>query len=321
MKFAKKLLIILGIAFLPMAMFAEGEDDEEVKEFKSNYKAELEKDYIKNLPWEMDFDKAKARAKKEKKVILTFITRSYAPCPPCVQVETGLLASKEFKAYVKDKIIYLSICTKIPERKYDYLYRKLNYNGFPVFTMLSEEGKVLAEPDIVAVNCNTDDLETAYKKAMKKAGIFDKESVKVKDELKKELAAVKKKAKEYDEQAQFDLEIYAIVQKMKKMDKAEKEAFDDYAKDFYNRYKDSKRTNLFHNNFRFYDLVIRHAIKSKDGETAKSALKELEKASEAVEKRLPRRATEYNRYMRKIKKAVRDLTMPEEVPEEKEQPK
>ncbi len=40
---------------------------------------ELQKPFVKKIAWEMDFDKALARAEKEKKLVFGYFTRSYAP--------------------------------------------------------------------------------------------------------------------------------------------------------------------------------------------------------------------------------------------------
>lgn len=39
----------------------------------------LAKEFVKNAAWEQDYDKAKAAAAKDGKVIFAYFTRSYAP--------------------------------------------------------------------------------------------------------------------------------------------------------------------------------------------------------------------------------------------------
>ena len=41
--------------------------------------AKLKKEFFKKAPWFTDYDKARAEAKKSKKVIFTYFTRSYSP--------------------------------------------------------------------------------------------------------------------------------------------------------------------------------------------------------------------------------------------------
>jgi len=291
--------------FTAAALFFNVSAQENVEDLQRKYQSELEKDYVKNLNWELDFDIAKKRAKDEKKAIIVFFTRSYAPCPPCERVEKELILSDEFIKYAKDKIIYLSITTKIPDRKYDYLLSKLNYSGFPTISILSEEGRVLADPDEVAVNCTVKSIDAAYKKAMEVVGIYGEEKAKIVAQMKKEFDEVQKKAKEYDEQAQFDLDVYKSILKMKKMAFEDVDSFEVFAKDFYDKYKNGKRTQLFHNNFRYYDLVLRYALEKKDVETSKEVVGNLEEASEEVKNRFPRQATDYNKYLRNLKNRVR----------------
>ncbi len=39
----------------------------------------LESPFLKNAPWVLDYDQARAKAKAEGKVIFAYFTRSYAP--------------------------------------------------------------------------------------------------------------------------------------------------------------------------------------------------------------------------------------------------
>jgi len=61
------------IALLLPAAFAAGQSLEEKLE------KELQKPFVKKIAWELDFDKALARAGKEGKLIFGYFTRSYAP--------------------------------------------------------------------------------------------------------------------------------------------------------------------------------------------------------------------------------------------------
>ena len=49
------------------------------KELVAKKAAKLEKEFFKKAPWFTDYDKARAEAKKSKKVIFTYFTRSYSP--------------------------------------------------------------------------------------------------------------------------------------------------------------------------------------------------------------------------------------------------
>jgi len=63
-------LLLLGV----VAALATAQDDTEAK-----YKAKLEKSFAKKIPWELDFQKAMEKARAQKKLIMGYFTRSYAP--------------------------------------------------------------------------------------------------------------------------------------------------------------------------------------------------------------------------------------------------
>jgi hypothetical protein len=46
---------------------------------EENLEAKLAKPFLKNVAWELDYDKALARAKEEGKAIFAYFTRSYSP--------------------------------------------------------------------------------------------------------------------------------------------------------------------------------------------------------------------------------------------------
>lgn len=67
-------LLLLGLA---MPAFAQ--DDDRTAKMQANFEAKMEKTFIKNVAWETDFDKAKAKAAATGKTIFAYFTRSYAP--------------------------------------------------------------------------------------------------------------------------------------------------------------------------------------------------------------------------------------------------
>jgi hypothetical protein len=54
---------------------AQGQDQEQLK---SKLEQKLAAPFLKNAPWILDFDEAKAAAKKSGKRIFAYFTRSYA---------------------------------------------------------------------------------------------------------------------------------------------------------------------------------------------------------------------------------------------------
>jgi len=63
-------------ALLVAASPARAQDQQEL--MKKNLEEKLAKPFLKNATWIMDFDKAKEEAKKSKKLIFAYFTRSYA---------------------------------------------------------------------------------------------------------------------------------------------------------------------------------------------------------------------------------------------------
>ncbi len=61
------------IALLALAALAAAQSLEE------KLAKELQKPFVKKVAWELDFDKALARAGEEKKLVFAYFTRSYAP--------------------------------------------------------------------------------------------------------------------------------------------------------------------------------------------------------------------------------------------------
>ena len=48
-------------------------------ELADKYNKKLEKTFVTKVPWELDWAKAKAKAKEQNKAIFAFFTRSYRP--------------------------------------------------------------------------------------------------------------------------------------------------------------------------------------------------------------------------------------------------
>jgi hypothetical protein len=63
------------LALLIAAPAARAQDQEQMKK---NLEHKLEQEFLKNASWITDFDKAKEEAKKTKKLIFAYFTRSYA---------------------------------------------------------------------------------------------------------------------------------------------------------------------------------------------------------------------------------------------------
>lgn len=78
-----KALNTLGIALVSGAILTAGltaqRRQKSQEELKTLREEKLALDFLKNASWITDYDKARAEAKKSKKVIFTYFTRSYSP--------------------------------------------------------------------------------------------------------------------------------------------------------------------------------------------------------------------------------------------------
>jgi hypothetical protein len=64
-----------ALAFFTAAGHALAQDQEQMKK---NLEKKMESEFLKKAPWVLDFDEAKAAAKKSNKLIFAYFTRSYS---------------------------------------------------------------------------------------------------------------------------------------------------------------------------------------------------------------------------------------------------
>ena len=76
MKHAKQLGLLLMPALLTPALMAQRASQEELKE---NYEKKIAEDWVEKGGWVLDLDKAKEIAKKEKKAVFVYFSRTYSP--------------------------------------------------------------------------------------------------------------------------------------------------------------------------------------------------------------------------------------------------
>jgi hypothetical protein len=101
--------------------------------------------FLKKAPWVTDYEAAMAAAKEKSKPILGYFTRSYAACPPCLQLEGGALLTDEFAKLAEKYVLFCHITTQIPGEKHGDLLSQKGGEGFPHVVFMDAEGKVLAE--------------------------------------------------------------------------------------------------------------------------------------------------------------------------------
>lgn len=70
------LLLCLLSAALPQE---RDSSPEEQARFKQNLEEKLSLEFVKSGGWLLDYDEARARAAKEKKVLFVYFTRTFAP--------------------------------------------------------------------------------------------------------------------------------------------------------------------------------------------------------------------------------------------------
>lgn len=75
--FRNPLPVLGALALGTLAGLASGQDDQ--ADLKAKKEKKLASEFLKKAAWTLDFDAAKAAAKKGDKLIFAYFTRSYAP--------------------------------------------------------------------------------------------------------------------------------------------------------------------------------------------------------------------------------------------------
>ena len=75
MKISLRHLPLTGLALVLAIGSAHGQQEK----FKANYEKKVQEAWFVDGKWIEDFDAAKAKAKKENKVVFAYFTRSYSP--------------------------------------------------------------------------------------------------------------------------------------------------------------------------------------------------------------------------------------------------
>lgn len=101
------------------------------------------------LPWLTDLAKAQEKAKAEKKLVFMDFTGSDW-CPPCKQLHSKVLTSKEFAEFAKANLVLVEV--DFPRQKTQSaelkaanraLSKKFEIEGYPTVIVLTPEGKQL----------------------------------------------------------------------------------------------------------------------------------------------------------------------------------
>ena len=97
--------------------------------------------------WDDDYDKALAKAKTEKKMVLLDFTGSDW-CGWCVKLDKEVFSKPEFKTYAKDNLVLVEVdfphekrqSKKLKEQN-EKLQKDFGVSGFPTIIVLNAEGK------------------------------------------------------------------------------------------------------------------------------------------------------------------------------------
>lgn len=141
-------LAAAALALTPIAT-AQGDTDKPTatQEVLSERRAQkLAKPVFENADWVREFGAAQTRAAIEKKFILAYFTRSYAPCSPCESLEKRVFATPEFAAWAKDSVVlFLHNTSHCDDEPNPDLLREKGGNGFPTVVYLSCDGRALKQ--------------------------------------------------------------------------------------------------------------------------------------------------------------------------------
>ncbi len=101
--------------------------------------------------WDDDYDKALAKAKAEKKMVLLDFTGSDW-CPWCIKLDGEVFSKADFKTYAKENLVLVEVDfpngkrqTKKLKQQNDKLKEEFGVKGFPTVIVLNSEGKKVGQ--------------------------------------------------------------------------------------------------------------------------------------------------------------------------------
>lgn len=135
----KSLALLAAIATQATATFAQPTE----RELRQRRAEKLSSAFVAHVAWERSWDRAMERARAESKLVLAYFTRSYAPCPPCMQLEGGPLVSTWWKEAARDVVPYLNVTTMLADDVDLGRRESTGGTGFPHVAFLNPDGIVL----------------------------------------------------------------------------------------------------------------------------------------------------------------------------------
>ena len=101
--------------------------------------------------WDDDYEKALAKAKSEKKMVVLDFTGSDW-CGWCIKLDKEVFSKKEFKDYAKENLVLVEIDfpqgkrqTKKLKEQNDKLQKEYSVQGFPTIVVLNSEGQKVGQ--------------------------------------------------------------------------------------------------------------------------------------------------------------------------------
>ena len=102
--------------------------------------------------WHTDFDRARAVAASEGKIILAYFTNSYIHCGLCDDLESGLLSSSEFREFATSVVLFLHNTSihyrgsSLPDEPYPRLAWDKGITGVPTLCFMDSVGSIIGKP-------------------------------------------------------------------------------------------------------------------------------------------------------------------------------
>ena len=101
--------------------------------------------------WDDDYEKALAKAKAEKKMVVLDFTGSDW-CGWCIKLDKEVFSKKEFKDYAKDNLVLVEVdfpqTKKLPKKTQEQnekLQKEHSVRGYPTIIVLDSEGKKVGQ--------------------------------------------------------------------------------------------------------------------------------------------------------------------------------
>jgi hypothetical protein len=111
--------------------------------YREALEAKQRESWFKDFGWTADYDRARERAKAEKKLIIAYFLRSYAKTPACEGMEGRVLSSEAFRPFSKDHVLFAHIASMVDGEKYPDLLKEKGGSHLPYVAALDSGGEML----------------------------------------------------------------------------------------------------------------------------------------------------------------------------------